>query len=73
MSAPQDFLHRSWQAVVRKDWIIKFSTFRSNICLIFISIYTGRTIIRFFDDEDRACDFINFVLSIDGTSEDELE
>ena len=70
---PQQYIHKSWQAVTKKDWIVKFSTFGSVICLIFISVYTGRTIIRFFQDEDRACDFINFVLTIDGTSEDEIK
>jgi hypothetical protein len=28
---------------------------------------TGDTIVRYFDDEDEACEFINWVLSQDST------
>ncbi len=32
---------------------------------MFVSRYTGQTIIRYFMDEDDACDYINFVVSHD--------
>lgn len=56
---------RSWQPVVRKNWIIKFSVYRDYILLTFVSRYTGQTIIRQFRDEDLACEYINFILSKD--------
>lgn len=33
--------------------------------MMFVSRYTGQTIIRYFMDEDDACDYINFVVSHD--------
>ena len=51
-----------WQAVVRNGWWIKFSTYRDHyILLMIISQYTGQTIIRYFEEEDEAVAFINFI------------
>jgi len=51
-----------WQPVVRNGWWIKFSTYRDHyILLMFISQYTGQTIIRYFEEEQDAVIFINFV------------
>jgi hypothetical protein len=54
---------KSWYPVIRNDWYIKFSIYRSNILLIFVSSFTGQTIIRHFIDEDEACEYINFIVS----------
>jgi hypothetical protein len=51
----------SWEPVVRNGWVIKFSVYKQHILLAFISIHTNQTIIRYFNDEDEACEFINFV------------
>jgi hypothetical protein len=51
----------SWQPVVRNGWVIKFSVYKTNILLSFTSINTMQTIIRYYNDEDVACEFINFV------------
>lgn len=53
--------------VIRNYWYIKFSIYRNNILLIFISIITGQTIIRYFIDEDEACDYINLISSKDAS------
>jgi len=60
---------KSWEPVMRNDWIIQFSVYKKNILLMFISNYTGQTIIRYFTDEDEACQFINMVISTDPTHE----
>jgi hypothetical protein len=51
----------SWEPVARNGWAIKFSVYKSNILLAFVSTYTNQTIVRYFNDEDLACEFINFV------------
>ena len=57
---------RSWEPVNRNGWWIKFSVYKDlNILLVFVSKYTAQTIIRYFKDEDEACDFINFVIAHD--------
>jgi hypothetical protein len=51
-----------WQSVVRNGWWIKFSTYRDHyILLMIISQHTGQTIIRYFEEEDEAVAFINFI------------
>jgi hypothetical protein len=51
-----------WQPVVRNGWWIKFSTYRDHyILLMIISQYTGQTIIRYFEEEQDAVIFINFI------------
>ena len=59
----------SWEPAVRNGWVIKFSVYKKNILLNFISINTGQTIVRYFDDEDLACKFINFVCHHDPMQE----
>jgi hypothetical protein len=54
---------QSWQPVIRNNWIIQFSVYKGNIMLMFTSVLTGQTLVRYFNDEDVACKFINFVLS----------
>jgi hypothetical protein len=54
--------HKSFQPVVREGWAIKFSTLReNNILLIFTSLYTGQTIVRYFVAEEDAVMFINYM------------
>jgi hypothetical protein len=51
-----------WGGVVRNGWWIKFSTYRDHyILLMIVSRYTGQTIIRYYQDEQEAVAFINFV------------
>jgi hypothetical protein len=53
---------RFYQPVNRNGWWIKFSTYRDHyILLMIISRYTAQTIIRYYQDEDEAVAFINFV------------
>jgi hypothetical protein len=54
---------QSWQPVIRNNWIIQFSVYKGNIMLVFTSAFTGQTVLRYFNDEDVACKFINFILS----------
>ena len=56
----------SFQPVVRNGWAIKFSTHRDdNILLIFTSVYTARTVVRYFTEEQDAVKFINFMMTQD--------
>ena len=55
---------KSFEPVIRNGWAIKFSTHRdSNILLVFSSIHTGQTIVRYFTDEDDAVVYINYITS----------
>jgi len=57
-----------FQPAVRNGWIIKFSVYKnSEILLVFVSKYTGQTIVRYFHDEDTAVKYINMVISKDAT------
>jgi len=63
----------SFQPVIRNGWLIKFSTHRdSNILLIFTSVYTKQTVIRYFTDEQDAVMFINYMMTKDPQEEHEL-
>jgi hypothetical protein len=58
-----------WQAVKRNGWWIKFSTYREQyILLTVISAHTYQTIIRYYEDEQEAVQFINFITSCDSQS-----
>ena len=60
----------SFVPVNRNGWWIKFSTFKDrNILLLFISKYTGQTIMRYFDHEDDAVNYINFIIAHDPREE----
>jgi hypothetical protein len=55
---------KSFSPVIKNGWAIKFSTYRnSNILLVFSSIHTGQTIVRYFTDEDDAVSYINYVIA----------
>ena len=57
---------KSWHPVARNGWIIKFSIFdETNFLITVISQYTGQAFIRYFNDEDDACLFINFIQELD--------
>jgi hypothetical protein len=60
---------QSWQPVTRNNWVIKFSIYKSNILLLFTSSYTGQTIIRSFQNEDLAVEYINFIVAQDPQEE----
>jgi hypothetical protein len=54
---------KSFSPVIKNGWAIKFSTYRdNNILLIFSSIHTGQTIVRYFTDEDDAVMYINYII-----------
>lgn len=55
---------RSFAPIVRNGWMIKFSTYRdTNILLVFTSLHTSQTIVRYFDEEEDAVEYINFVIN----------
>jgi len=57
---------RFWYPVSRNGWWIKFSTYRDRyILLMIVSKYTAQTIIRYYENEDEAVAFINFVTTCD--------
>jgi ABC-type molybdate transport system substrate-binding protein len=57
-----EYKTKFWQPVVRNGWWLKFSTYRDHfILLMIVSQYTGQTIIRYYEDENEAVAFINFV------------
>jgi hypothetical protein len=59
-----------WLPVYRDGWWIKFSTYRdTHILLTIHSHYTSQTIIRYFDNENSAVDFINFITDQQATKE----
>ena len=61
---------KSWHPVERNGWLIKFSIYKNeNILLTIVSRYTAQTIIRYFTNEDEACKFINYIVSIDADTE----
>jgi hypothetical protein len=60
----------SYLAVNRNGWFIKFSVFNGyNILLVFTSMFTGQTILRYYDNEDDAVKFINYIIECDPTEE----
>jgi hypothetical protein len=60
----------SYLPVNRNGWWIKFSVYNSyNILLIFTSMFTGQTIVRYYDNEDDAVKFINYVMESDPAEE----
>lgn len=57
-----EYKTKFWHPVVRNGWWLKFSTYRDHyILLMIISQHTGQTIIRYYEDENEAVAFINFV------------
>jgi len=56
--------------VNRNGWWIKFSVYNAhNILLVFTSMFTGQTIVRYYQNEDDAVKFINYVIECDATEE----
>lgn len=57
---------RSFVPVARNGWGIKFSVYRGdNILIVFTSLYTGQTVLRYFTNEDDAVEYINFITEQD--------
>ena len=56
---------RSWHPVVKNDWWIKFSVYKDQVLLFVVSTMTGETVVRYFNDEDEACVYINYILNQD--------
>lgn len=56
---------RTFHPVIRNYWWIKFSTYKNNVLLVVGSTLTGQVTITHYTDEDRACDFVNWVLEQD--------
>jgi hypothetical protein len=57
-----------FQPAVRNGWIIKFSVYKNTeILLMFVSKYTGQTIVRYFPEEDLAVKYINMIIAKDST------
>ena len=49
--------------ISRNGWIIKLSVYDSNIMLLFNSPITGQSFIKFFEDDEKAVEYINIVIS----------
>jgi hypothetical protein len=60
---------KSFNPVLKNNWVIKFSTYDDHVLLVILSMMTGQTIIRYFDNEDGAVQFINFVLLQDASED----
>lgn len=59
---------KSFKPIVKNGWVVKFSTHQEhNILILFTSVQTGQTIIRYFTDEDSAVNFINFITEKDSS------
>jgi hypothetical protein len=56
---------KSWQPIIRNDWCIKFSFYKDRVLLFVVSTMTGETVVRYFNDEDEACEYINYILNQD--------
>lgn len=56
---------KSWQPIIRNDWWIKFSFYKDRVLLFVVSTMTGETVVRYFNDEDEACVYINYILNQD--------
>jgi len=56
---------RTFHPVIRNYWWIKFSTYNNNVLLVIGSTLTGQITVTYYTDEDRACDFVNWVLEQD--------
>ena len=56
---------KSWQPIGRNDWLIKFSFYKDRVLLFVVSTMTGETVVRYFNDEDEACVYINYILNQD--------
>lgn len=64
---------QSWTPTERNGWIIKFSIFNGDhILLLFTSKYTGQTVIREFNNEDDAVNFINYIIDLDSSEYNEI-
>jgi hypothetical protein len=60
----------SYAPVNRNGWWIKFSVYNSyNILLVFTSMFTGQTIVRYYDNENEAVKFINYIIECDPSEE----
>lgn len=81
---PESFLEAekrcmSFAPVNRNGWWIKFSTNKNDatkensILLLFTSMFTGQTIVKFFQNEDEAVDFINYIIEKNPTVELTIE
>lgn len=56
----------SYLPVNRNGWWIKFSVVDGyKILLFFTSMFTGQTLVRYYDNEDDAVKFINYVVECD--------
>ncbi len=57
---------RSFSPIIRNGWAIKFSLYLDvNILLVFMSMHTAQTIIKYYDNENDAIKYINYVISKD--------
>jgi hypothetical protein len=60
----------SYRPINRNGWWIKFSVMDGeNILLVFTSMFTGQTAIRYYTNEDDAVAFINFLTECDPTED----
>jgi hypothetical protein len=61
---------KSFKPVVRAGWAIKFSIHKEcNVLLLFTSLHTGQTILRYFGDEESAVEYVNWLTDRDASEE----
>jgi len=61
-------LNISYTPVNKNGWWIKYSILKDETILFFyVSTFTGQTIIRYFNNEDQAVKFLNFITHCDPT------
>lgn len=58
---------KRFDSTEKNGWILSYSIVHEHILLTFVSKYTNQTIMRYFVDEDAACDYIDKILSKDPT------
>jgi hypothetical protein len=60
----------SFIPIIKNGWVIKFSMYsETKVLLFFMSLYTHQVIVRYFDNEDMAANYINFVAEHDAHKE----
>jgi hypothetical protein len=63
----------TFAAINRNGWWIKLSMYKHYVLMVFVSAYTGQTVIRYYADENDAVEFINHIMNLDPTQSLELE
>lgn len=56
----------SFIPIIKNGWVIKFSLYaETKVLVVFMSLYTHQVVVRYFNSEDLAASYINFVVDHD--------